>query len=121
MQLDPATRSGQPFLHEFGVMIARVVQEYVDADHQRIERFQRFQQPDRRYRVDRFGFDMRVWPVSRSIAPWMLMRSRPLVCSIASFCSFGAQQPTGRAAWVGCTASTNIATSSSPLEFNRSS
>ena len=44
---------------------------------------------------------MRVWPVSRSIAPWMLMRSRPLVCSIASFCSFGAQQPTGRAAWVG--------------------
>src|SRR5271156_5703412 len=47
----------------------------------------------------------------------MLMRSRPLVCSIASFCSFGAQQPTGRAAWVGCTASTNIATSSSPLEF----
>ena len=30
MQLDPASRPGQPFLHELGVVIARVVQEYVD-------------------------------------------------------------------------------------------
>src|ERR1700761_2026628 len=57
MQLDPAPGPGQPFLHELGVVIARVVQEYVDADHEGIQRFQRFEQPDRRLRVDRFGFD----------------------------------------------------------------
>ena len=33
------------------------------------------------------------------------MRLRPLVWSTATF---GAQQPTGRTAWVGCTASANI-------------
>src|SRR5271155_1902616 len=33
------------------------------------------------------------------------MRSRPLVCSIASLSCLSAQQPTGRAAWVGWTAS----------------
>src|SRR5271156_6538174 len=48
----------------------------------------------------------------------MLIRSRPLVCSIASFSCFGAQQPTGRAAWVGCTASANSTASLSPKEFN---
>src|SRR5271169_3869812 len=46
----------------------------------------------------------------------MLIRSRPLVCSIASFSCFGAQQPAGRAAWVGCTASANSTASSSPKE-----
>jgi hypothetical protein len=30
----------------------------------------------------------------------------------------GAQQPTGRAAWVGCTASANSTASSSAKEFN---
>src|ERR1700724_2315913 len=121
MQLDPATRSGQPFLHELGVMIARIVQEYVDADHQRIERFQRFQQPDRRYRVDRFGFDhagLAGFEIDRAVdvdalAPARLF-DRELLC-------LRGPATHGRAAWVGCTASTNIATSSSPLEFNRSS
>src|SRR4029077_12053148 len=60
---------------------------------------------------------IRVCPVSRLIAPWILIRSRPLVCSIASFSCFGAQPPTGRAAWVGCTASTYITASSLPNEF----
>jgi hypothetical protein len=38
------------------------------------------------------------------------LRSQALSC-------LGAQQPTGRAAWVGCTASTNSTASSSPKEF----
>ncbi len=36
---------------------------------------------------------MRVLPVSRSVAPWMFSRSRPLLCVIATGMSFGAQQP----------------------------
>jgi hypothetical protein len=39
---------------------------------------------------------MRVWPVSRSIAPWMFRRSRPLLCRAATCTSLGAQQPTAR-------------------------
>ena len=62
---------------------------------------------------------MMVWPVSRSIAPWMLRRSRPLLCSTASGTSFGAQQPTGRTAWVGCTASAKITASSADNRFIR--
>ena len=34
---------------------------------------------------------IRVCPVSRSTAPWMLRRSRPLVCSTARLTSLGAQ------------------------------
>src|SRR5208282_4120995 len=41
----------------------------------------------------------------------MLRRSRPLLCSIATGISFGAQQPTGRTAWVGWTASAMITSS----------
>jgi transposase InsO family protein len=41
----------------------------------------------------------------------------PLVCSIASLSCLGAQQPTGRAAWVGWTASANSTTSSLSKEF----
>src|SRR5271167_2238115 len=41
----------------------------------------------------------------------MLRRSRPLLCSTATGTSFGAQQPTGRTAWVGCTASAKITAS----------
>src|SRR5450756_2471736 len=48
----------------------------------------------------------------------MLMRWRPLVCSIARFSWLGAQQPAGRAAWVGCTASANNTASLSAKEFN---
>jgi hypothetical protein len=45
---------------------------------------------------------IRVLPVSRSIAPWMFKRWRPLVCSIATGVSFGAQHPTGRTVCAGC-------------------
>src|SRR5665213_2531581 len=64
---------------------------------------------------------MMVRPVSRSIAPWMLRRSRPLLCSTATGTSFGAQQPTGRTAWVGCTASAKITASSVGRWFSWSS
>src|SRR6516164_2216985 len=46
------------------------------------------------------------------------MRSHPRVCSIASLSCLGAQQPAGRAAWDGWTASANSTTSSSPKEFS---
>jgi hypothetical protein len=36
-----------------------------------------------------------VWPVSRLMAPWMLSRSRPVVCSTAIATSLRAQQPAG--------------------------
>jgi len=44
MQLDPACRPSRPWLDELGVVIARVVQEDMDAGHQRVQQFQRFQQ-----------------------------------------------------------------------------
>jgi hypothetical protein len=48
MQLDPAARSSKPFLHQSGVVIARVVKKDMDERQQRIERLDRFQEPDRR-------------------------------------------------------------------------
>ena len=62
---------------------------------------------------------MMVWSVSRSTAPWIFRRSRPLLCSTATGTAFGAQQPTGRAAWVGCTASAKITASSADNWFIR--
>ena len=43
MQLDPAPGSSKPFLHQPGVMIARVVKKDMDERQQRIERLNRFQ------------------------------------------------------------------------------
>ena len=57
MQLDPAPRLRQPFPHDLGVMITRVVQKNMDQREQRIERFDRLQQLDRRNCVDGFDFD----------------------------------------------------------------
>jgi hypothetical protein len=82
----------------------------------RIERLDRFQETDRRG-----GVDGR--PRSSGLAGFQIDRAvnvdalRPLVCSIASFSWLGAQQPAGRAAWVGCTASANTTASSSVKEF----
>ena len=45
--------------------------------------------------------------VSRSMAPGMLRRSLPLAGSTATLASLAAQQPTGRRACVGWTASTD--------------
>jgi hypothetical protein len=39
--------------------------------------------------TDRRGGDVRVFPVSRSNAPWIFRRSRPLLCVIATGMSFG--------------------------------
>src|ERR1019366_8266144 len=54
MQLDPAPGLGEPFLYQLGVMIARVVKKDMDQRQQRLERLDRFQQPDRRDGVDKF-------------------------------------------------------------------
>jgi len=47
MQLDPAAGPGEPLLHQLGMMIARVVEKDMDEHEHRIERRDRFQQPDR--------------------------------------------------------------------------
>ena len=44
--------------------------------------------------------------------------ARTILLARAGFSWLGAQQPTGRAAWVGCTASANSTASSSPKEFS---
>ena len=59
-----------------------------------------------------------VLPVSRSSAPIMLRRSRPAVCATAGVSSGGAQQPTARAPYKGCTASAKSTTSSGLSEFS---
>ncbi|MGA8769396.1 MAG: hypothetical protein WB610_03290, partial [Rhodomicrobium sp.] len=55
VKLDPAARLGQPILHKLGVMVAGVVQVNMDHCQQRIERFERFQQPYRRGGIDGFS------------------------------------------------------------------
>src|ERR1019366_8585033 len=57
MQLDPAPWPGEPFPHEFGMMIARVVEKDMDEHEHRIERLDRFQETDRRGGVDCQGLD----------------------------------------------------------------
>src|ERR1022692_390642 len=57
MQFDPAPRSSKPFLHQSGVVIARVVKKDMDERQQRIERLDRFQEPDRRDGVDGYDLD----------------------------------------------------------------
>ena len=57
MQLDPSSGPGKPFLHQLGVMIARVVEKDMDERQHRIERRDRFQQPDRRDGVDSYDLD----------------------------------------------------------------
>src|ERR1019366_149318 len=57
VQLDPAPWLGEPFLHEPGVMITRVVQENMDERQHRIERLDRLQEPDGRGGVDGQSLD----------------------------------------------------------------
>ena len=57
MQFDPTTRTVKPGAHKPGVMIARVVEKHMTERERRIHRLDRFQQPDRRGRVDDEGFD----------------------------------------------------------------
>ena len=57
MQFDPAPRPGKPFLHQFGMMIACVVEKDMDEHEHRIERLDRFQQPNRRDGVDGYDLD----------------------------------------------------------------
>src|SRR3984893_7882613 len=57
MQLDPAPWPGEPFPHELGMMIARVVEKDMDEHEHRIERLDRFQETNRRGGVDGQGLD----------------------------------------------------------------
>src|SRR5450755_391778 len=57
MQLDPAPGSSKPFLHQPGVMIARVVKKDMEERQQRIERLDRFQEPDCRDGIDGYDLD----------------------------------------------------------------
>ena len=69
MQLDPAPRSGEPFPHQLGVMIARIVEKNMDEHEHRIERLDQFQKADRRDRVDGQSLDHLGLARLRSIAP----------------------------------------------------
>src|ERR1700720_2920395 len=57
MQLDPAPWPGEPFPHELGMMIARIVEKDMDEHEHRIERLDRFQETNRRGGVDGQGLD----------------------------------------------------------------
>ena len=57
VQLDPAARLCQPFLHEYSMVIARVVEKDMDVRHRRILRFDRLQQPDCSCGIDGFHVD----------------------------------------------------------------
>ncbi len=57
MQLDPAPRPGEPFPHQLGVMIARIVEKDMDEHEHRIERLDRFQKLYRRGGVNGQGLD----------------------------------------------------------------
>src|ERR1700731_1635777 len=57
MQLDPAPWPGEPFPHELGMMIERVVEKDMDEHEHRIERLDRFQETNRRGGVDGQGLD----------------------------------------------------------------
>ena len=118
MQPDPAAWLGEPILHKLGMMVARVVQINMDHRQQRIQRFERFQKPDRRGGVDGFSLDHAGMPgiqvnsaVNVDALPSAGLFNRQSVF-------FGVQRPTGRAAWVGCTASRNSTASSGPSAFS---
>lgn len=57
MQFDPAPWLGEPFPHELGMMIARVVEKDMDEHEHRIERLDRLQETDGRGGVDGQGLD----------------------------------------------------------------
>ena len=90
----------------------------MDERRHRIERLDRSQQPDRRGGVDGQGLDYLGLPgcqVDRAVNVDALTPARLLDRELLLA---RAQQPTGRAAWVGCTASANSTASSSPKEFS---
>src|ERR1700675_2171299 len=57
MQFDAATGPREPFLHQLGVMIARIVGKDMDERQYRIEGFDRLQESDRRGGIDGFDID----------------------------------------------------------------
>ena len=69
MRLDPAPGSRKPFLHQLGVMIARVVEKDMDERQHRIERRDQSQDLIVETASTVTTSIIRVWPVARSIAP----------------------------------------------------
>src|SRR3954452_17691438 len=114
MEPDPPARHCQPVLNRAGVMVAGIVQEHMDDPHRRI--LDCDQEGDRAQGVDRqhldhaglAGFQIEGAVNVQAVPAW----------STATVTSLGAQQPTGRVPWVGCTASANITASSSGSVFS---
>src|ERR1700675_1443140 len=118
MQFDAATGPREPFLHELGVMIARVVEKDMDERQYRIERFDRFQESDRRGGVDGFDLDHPGLPgleVDRAVNIDPLTPARLFDRELVLFRRPAADRPRRM---VGCTASANSTASLSPKEFN---
>src|ERR1700677_4768136 len=122
MQLDPAFRPGQPGLHQFRVVVSGIIQEEdVDKAYARIPGLNRHQQHDGAdgvHRLDVVHDGLAGLEINRAVD---VQTVPPLLCSIATGTSFGAQQPTGRTAWVGCTASAKTTASSASSPFIRAS
>src|SRR4051812_20438027 len=112
MEPDPPARPGQPILNRPGVVVAGIVQEHMDDPHRRI--LDRDQQGDPAQGVDRQPLDP-AGPAGLQIEGAVNVQATP---AWSTLISLGAQQPTGRAPWVGCTASANNTASSSGSGFN---
>src|SRR3954451_7365926 len=112
MQLYAAAGLRQPCLHQFRVMVPGIIKKDMNEPHARIHRLGRRQQRDRTDGIHRrhivhdgltgleIDHAMDVQPV-----PPAALFNRTGV-------SLGAQQPTGRTAWVGWTASPKTTASS---------
>jgi len=59
----------EPFLHPLGVMVAGIVEKDMNERQQRIERFDRVQELDRRGGIDGSTSIIRVCPVSTLMTP----------------------------------------------------
>src|SRR3954454_11922440 len=95
-------------------MVAGVVQKHMDDPPRRI--LDRDQQGDRAQGVDRHHLD-HAGVAGFQIDGAVNVHALP-AWSTATVTSLGAQQPAGRAPWVGCTASANNTVSSSGSVFN---
>jgi hypothetical protein len=116
MEPDPPARPGQPLLNRPRVMVADVVEKHMDDPHRWIQGLDCDQEGDCAQGVDRHHLD-HAGLAGLQIDGAVNVQAIP-AWSTATVISWGAQQPTGRAPWVGCTASANITASSSGSVFS---
>ena len=90
----------------------------MDERQQRIEPLNRLQQPDRRDGVDGFDLDHPGLPSLQIDGAMNVDALSPAGLLNGELAQAGAQQPAGRTAWVGCTASTNSTASLAGKAFN---